>query len=300
MIATLFQFKASARTLSRPLVSVVIPTFNRESTIIASIESVRNQTFKDLEIIVVDDGSTDDSEKVIKELACPNLEYIRHPTNLGANIARNTGIKAAQGQYIAFQDSDDLWHPEKLNEQLHACRDYNSEVTFCAFSRFKDGFKTVIPKPAYNIQAGFHDMQTDILRGSFISCQTLLVSKKALLKVGSFDENLPRLQDWDLCIRLSKHYSFFFIEQVLVDTEVGPSSISSGVSNYSVAAKIILEKYRERYINDRTAAAMLCVNVAIDALRKLNYRCFASFSWRALSQGRQYFPFAILLLLKRR
>jgi len=101
-----------------PTVSVIISTYNRAHLIGRAIQSVLNQTYQDFEVIVVDDGSTDNTEEIVKSFNDPRIRYIRHEKNKGAAAARNTGIKAARGKYIAFQDSDDEWLPEKLEKQM--------------------------------------------------------------------------------------------------------------------------------------------------------------------------------------
>lgn len=283
-----------------PLISVVIPTFNRNSSIVASIKSVRDQSFKDLEIIVVDDGSTDNTENVVLKLGIPGLRYIRFSENRGANAARNSGIQAALGKYIAFQDSDDKWHPEKLEKQLHACKHSDAKVSFCAFNRIKEGQKSTVPKPGYNIQAGCHNLHAKILRGSFISCPTLLIEKSALLQTGLFDEELPRLQDWELCLRLSKHYPFTFIDEPLVDVALSADSITQGKTTYAEAADMILAKHVDDFLKDRAAYAILCINVSVDAFRRRNYRNFVRFSWRALYYGKLDLIRSMLILVRRR
>lgn len=286
--------------MSPPLVSVVIPTFNRSSTIVASIESVQCQTFKDFEIIVVDDGSTDQTEQVLNELDVPGLRYIRHSENRGANAARNTGAGAALGEFVAFQDSDDTWHYEKLQKQVHACRHFNAAVSFCAFNRIKDGIKTIVPKPGYKIQPGCHNMHAALLRGSFISCQTLLIRRELLLLVGMFDENLPRLQDWDLCLRLSEKYPFAYINEPLVEVTIQSDSISQGTTNYARAADLILIKYSSAFSNDKVAAAILCINIAADALRSRRLATFGRYLAKAMCQGVPAFYSSLAILAGRR
>jgi glycosyltransferase involved in cell wall biosynthesis len=286
--------------LPHPLVSVIIPTFNRESTIVASVKSVHQQTFNDLEIIVVDDGSRDDTKRLLQNLALPGLRYILHDVNKGANAARNTGIEAAKGKFVAFQDSDDIWHREKLAKQIQACLEHNSEVAFCAFNRTKDGKSIVIPKLSYNIFPGCRNMHPALLRGSFISCQTLLVTKAALTEVGKFDTDIPRLQDWELCLRLSKRLPFAFLDEVLVEVELGEDGITAGTTSYAKAANLILNKHADDFEKDRIAASILCINVAIDALRRNQYLNFLRFALKAVLWGKLGTLKSMLILIKRR
>ncbi len=104
--------------LEQPLVSVIIPTYNRADLIGHTLDSAINQSYRNLEIIVIDDGSVDNTEEVVKAIGDSRIRYIRHQTNCGGSTARNTGIEAARGEYIAFLDSDDIWVPNKIQLQL--------------------------------------------------------------------------------------------------------------------------------------------------------------------------------------
>jgi len=114
--------------LERCSVSIVIPTYNRAGLLSRTIQSVLNQTYQDFEIIIVDDGSTDKTEEVVKSFNSKKIFYNRHEENKGANAARNTGIKASRGEYIAFQDSGDEWLPQKLERQMKVFENASPEV----------------------------------------------------------------------------------------------------------------------------------------------------------------------------
>lgn len=120
--------------IKEPTVSIIIPTYNRSKTIKRSINSVLYQTYDDFEIIVIDDGSSDGTDKVIKEFNDSRIKYVRHELNRGASAARNTGIKLSRGKYIAFQDSDDVWVPDKLEKQMNVFKssENNFGVVFSA------------------------------------------------------------------------------------------------------------------------------------------------------------------------
>lgn len=107
-----------AKLNGTPFVSIVIPTYNRARFLGRLVRSVLNQTYKNFEVIVADDASTDDTAEIIKTFKDDRIRYIRHESNAGAAAARNTGIKASRGEYVAFQDSDDEWLPEKLEKQM--------------------------------------------------------------------------------------------------------------------------------------------------------------------------------------
>ena len=185
-------------------VSVVIPTYNRESIVVNAIKSVLSQSFRDFEIVVVDDGSQDSTETVIKEMNDPRINYIQHSKNLGTAQARNTGIKNSKGKYIAFLDSDDEWLPEKISKQMETIGEHDQDVIanvsgFYLFDEF--GIKRKqIPKK-----------QSSWFKHLLMGCglgegATLVVSKNAFTKVGWFDSSLPRFGDWDWLLRFTKIY----------------------------------------------------------------------------------------------
>jgi len=194
----------------KPKVSVIIPTYNRAELLPRAIKSVLEQTYQDFEIIVVDDGSTDNTEEVIKEFQEQDkrIKYIKHDKNKGGSAARNTGIKAARGEYIAFQDSDDEWLPEKLEKQMKVFKNALPEVgvVYTGFLRIKNGKENYIPSSwVIKKEGNIHD---ELLRGNFVTTQSIIIRKECFKKAGMFDEKLPRLQDWELVIRLSKYYNF--------------------------------------------------------------------------------------------
>ena len=119
-----------------PLVSVVIPLYNRENTIQRAVDSILNQTYTNIEVLVVDDGSTDASVKMLEKYQKDKrVKVFLQGTNKGANVARNRGIQEAEGEYIAFQDSDDVWLSDKLEKQIKRMESENFYISFCAFKQ---------------------------------------------------------------------------------------------------------------------------------------------------------------------
>lgn len=284
----------------QPTVSVIIPAYNRADSIAAAVTSVSNQTFEDLEIIVVDDGSTDETCEIVENLTDNRVRYVAHHKNKGANAARNTGVRLARGRYVAFQDSDDRWHPEKLARQMAACTNSSATICFCALNRHIGNVCTKIPKSSYRIPGGLNDLKRQVLRGSFISCQTLIVDRELALRIGAFDESLPRLQDWELCLRLSQVAPIYYLDEVLVDLILSDDSISADVSKYIRSAEQILVRHRTLFDEDPTAEAVLRLNVALVSLRKWDLREFATQSWRALLAAGIRFPVSAWILFRRR
>jgi glycosyltransferase involved in cell wall biosynthesis len=230
-----------------PLVSVILPTYNRADFLGRSIGSVLGQTFSDFELIVVDDASTDHSREVIDAIDDQRLIYLKHERNRGGSAARNTGIKAARGKFIAFQDSDDEWLPEKLEKQITILTDtpYHVGVAYTGFWRFHEKDREYIPGPFHQVKEG--QIHRELLKASFITTQAAVVKKECFQKAGMFDETLPRLQDWELFLRISKYYEFRYIPEPLVHSFFTEGCISSKPKALVEAIEIILKKHLEDY-----------------------------------------------------
>ncbi|MFP4003172.1 MAG: glycosyltransferase family 2 protein [Alphaproteobacteria bacterium] len=222
-----------------PQVSVVLPTFNRGAVLMRALQSVLGQTFSSLEVIVVDDASADDTAQRVAALDDPRVRYIRHSHNRGAAAARNTGIAAARGPWIAFQDSDDEWRPDKLETQMALARTAPREAVI--YSGFVRAAGDYMPHSGVRQREG--DILGALLSGNFVSTQTLLVRKEVLEKAGGFDERLPRLQDWDLAIRLAETCPFLLVDEPLVRVHRSPDSISADAGAQARALALIFEKH---------------------------------------------------------
>lgn len=221
------------------MVSVIIPSYNREKTIERAVMSVLNQTYKDLELIVVDDCSKDNTVEVLKSIKDDRFKIIELEKNSGACVARNVGVENAQGDYIAFQDSDDEWLLDKLEKQMAIFEKEKVDLVFCAFNRFGLGKNFTCPK----LSEGIVERKT-LLEDSRISTQTL-VGKKECFENVKFDPEMPRLQDYDITIRLSKKYSIYFVNEPLVNMYVQNDSISISKNKMIRAETIIFSKYKD-------------------------------------------------------
>jgi len=234
-----------------PIVSVIIPIYNRAHVLARAIQSVLDQTYQDFEIIVVDDGSTDNTEEIVKSFNDPRIRYIRHEENKGAAAARNTGIKAAKGEFIAFQDSDDKWLPEKLEKQMKVFENAPAKVgvVYTGFWRIENNKKIYIPFSWLTQKEG--NIHKELLKENFIGTPAALVRKECFEKAGMFDEKLPRLQDWELVIRLSKYYNFKCIDEPLLISYYTLDSISANNDALIKALKLILSKHFNDFAEDR-------------------------------------------------
>ena len=230
------------------MVSVIIPSYNREKTIGRAIESVLNQTFRDLELIVVDDCSTDNTRQVVEEYAQRDnrVKYLLQKPNQGACCARNLGISAAKGEYIAFQDSDDEWLPEKLEKQLSAMQKKNADVCFHRLRRRstvqgkEDSF---FPKTG---KSGFRSHR-DMCNSTLISTQTI-IAKKEVFSEHLFDAKVKKTQDYDWAIRASRNYTFYFMSEPLAIQYFQDDSISrSGSETIIKTRKYFLKKYADEF-----------------------------------------------------
>lgn len=184
----------------KPRVSVIIPAYNRAVTISAAIESARAQTEADIEIIVVDDGSTDETAALVHACTDPRVHLIAHQQNSGAAAARNSGIAAARADFVALLDSDDVWHPTKLARQLailDAAPPGVDAVTCGVHMRLMDqGYESDI------IPAQEDDWKRRLAVDCNLSPGTTLVAQRSLFDwIGPMDEALPRFEDWDWLLR---------------------------------------------------------------------------------------------------
>lgn len=185
-----------------PLVSVVVPAYNAQRTIGATIASIVAQTVRDLEIVVVDDGSTDDTAAIVEADGIQNLRLVTQ-ANAGHAAARNTGIAAARGQYVAFLDADDLWLPDKLERQLAELRKHPEiRAIQSGAVRVDDDLRVLWVEECQPSKDPLWD--TLCFRNMPALMSTLLIERSLFDEVGAFDPELIILQDWDLAIRLAR------------------------------------------------------------------------------------------------
>lgn len=197
---------ASADISWQPLVSVIVPTYNRSGLLRRAIQSVLRQTYARLEIIVVDDASHDNTATVVQTFSDARIRYVRHDRNRGGAAARNTGVRCANGDYIAFLDDDDQWAPEKTSAQLTLLRDYH--VVLCTGDRM---FPSDRVGERVNVQLD------DLRHGKFTAGGTgVLMARADVLRETMFDESLPRYQDWDIFIRIALKHRVVYLNRALV------------------------------------------------------------------------------------
>jgi len=229
--------------LNPPLASIVIPTYNRPEHLERAIDSALKQTYENVEIIVVDDGS----ELNLKpfENKYPSVRFLKNKTNRGACYSRNRGLKASNGEYINFLDDDDELYPNKIKLQVQKFQ--SSPVKNLGFVTAhvldKRSGKEIIKK---NITAG--SMYRQLLSGYAISgIETLLIKKECLLEIGGFDENLQSSQEYDLLIRLSENYGVDYVDEILSRENRSLDQISLNFDKKMSGAKYLFRKHDSRY-----------------------------------------------------
>lgn len=231
--------------MASPLVSVVLPTYNRAELVVRAINSVLSQTVADLELIVVDDGSTDRTPEALARMGDPRLRVLRLAANQGVAGARNAGIQQARGRFIAFQDSDDLWRPHKLARQMRALAQAGPGVgvCYCGLWRREPGRQIYVPGARTSIYQG--QVFSRLLGCNFVSPQTALIGRDHLRGLGQvFDPALPPLEDWDLFLRLARAgCRFILVNEPLVESQLRGDSISADASRLLRAHQRLIDKH---------------------------------------------------------
>lgn len=253
------------------LISVVIPTYNREHSIRRAVFSVLNQSYANIELLVVDDASTDGTLELLAAIPDPRLRVLRQPQNAGASAARQAGILAARGDLIAFQDSDDFWLPEKLETQMRVFAELPEDYVAIFHSmiiygrdfegkhkRFGPRRTSCEPGPRVLVRDG--DMSDTFLWGNFMGPPTVLLKKAAYHAAGGFDLRLRNHNDWDFHIRLSRTGKIKFVDQPLMIVYNSADGISK-ISRASAYSTVIIFGKIKRLHPAAKALASIAVQV---------------------------------------
>jgi glycosyltransferase involved in cell wall biosynthesis len=296
-----------------PLVSVVIPTFNRGHCVATAVESVLAQSFGDVETIVVDNGSTDNTQEVLARFGS-RIRVIRQD-NSGVSAARNAGIRAARGQWVGFLDSDDMWRPEKLQAQMQCLQKHQGRVCFTRsqtdtgemLQDIEDIECTRLEPGVYSI-----DREAAIDSATVAKCHPLLqsavIAKELLDRVGAFDASLTAAEDTLLIFNLAFFSTFLYVDQPLTVIHLGsegsltydqtPDAAGRRFASYARAQATmywrLLETHPEKapvtrrnlayFISRR--AEIACVTRHSMAARSLAKDCFAlAGDWRTRVRG---------------
>ncbi len=237
-----------------PSVSVILPTYNRAHSLPGAMRSVLDQSFQDLELIVVDDASTDNIAEIVSEFGDPRIRYCRLEQNEGAAAARNAGLAKACGRYIAFQDSDDIWLPGKLAKQVQLLESQSPNVGAVtglkilygrdAARVYGPGRVTCAPDPSKPMT-----LEEDQLKRSLLDCrvslQNALFRRDCMPETAWFDPLAKANEDWEFVIRLSQHKLILETAEPFVLAMISPDSISTQASKNAKGYIRILQKNRK-------------------------------------------------------
>ncbi len=238
-------------------ISVIIPTYNRARSIARAVEAVLAQTYREIEVIVVDDGSTDETIAIVEGLVARDgrVRLIRQPTNGGAARARTAGVEAARHDLIAFQDSDDSWLPDKLETQMRLFAElpedyvavFGPEIIYGrdgegSSKRYGPRRAACVPGPGLQVASG--DLSGHFVRANIMTLQTVLMKKAAFRAAGGFDPRLPNNEDWDFNIRLSRQGRMGFTEAPMAIVSDSPDGISKNRRANVYSFVVIFNKLR--------------------------------------------------------
>ncbi len=246
-------------------VSVVIPVYNSEKTVGEALDSVAAQTCADYEIIVVNDGSIDESEAIIKGYMRPPLDitYVEQ-VNKGAAAARNAGLRLAKGEFVAFLDADDLWDKDKLATAVQAM-DIHQDAKL-VFTDMRHVVNGSLVHSSYLHERGYRSLSDgmiydNLLRENFIFTPTVMLRRGILNEIGHFDEQLPIAEDYDLWLRITRRYPVHYIDRPLVTRRRVGSNITEDRQVYIESCIRLREKllavHKEEPVRYRLIAGQL-------------------------------------------
>lgn len=220
-------------------VSVIIPTYNSSQFLREAVQSVLQQTFADFEIIVIDDGSTDNTAEMMQQFE-GKVIYI-YQKNQGVSAARNNGIKASKGKYVAFLDSDDVWLPTKLEKQIKAIHQ-NPTKKVC-YTEYFSVSQEMRPKDLRRIRSENYVLQDLLLLGNVVGPPSAVIAERDIFdQIGDFDESLSLSADWDMWIRMACATEFVFLNEPLIKYRLHNSNMSKNVKLLEEDTIRLLEK----------------------------------------------------------
>lgn len=188
------------------MISVIIPTYNRAHVISEAIQSVLDQTYRDFELLVIDDGSTDDTQDVVSRFSDKRIKY-HYIEHKGRAYARNYGLQKMCGRYVAFLDSDDLYGKEKLKSLSDYLRSHpETMIAYSSYTLIQNGIETF-----QYTNNGSGNLFLKIFKKSFINMNTTLIRRECIDVAGGFKEDLRILEDYDFYLRLSEKFKFSFV-----------------------------------------------------------------------------------------
>jgi len=227
-------------------ISVIIPAYNSAKSLCEAVDSVLAQTYPVHEIIVVDDGSTDNTKEIVTRYArrtTRDVQYI-YQANKGPAAARNAGLRVAKGDYIAFLDSDDLWLPEKIEKEMALFKGSNYGMVYCDMSHVVDGkpvYKSYLKEKGYRF-FGSGDLYNGLLNENFIFTPTVIIKTEVLKQIGYFDENYRICEDYKMWLSIARNHSIGYLDEPLVIRRRVESNITKDKLLYAVSSVNLLKE----------------------------------------------------------
>jgi glycosyltransferase involved in cell wall biosynthesis len=249
----------SANKISECEVTVLLATYNRAYCLRRAIDSILDQSFQNFELIVIDDGSTDETAALVQSYYDPRVKFVRQKDNCGQGKRLNEGILGSNAPYIAIQDSDDEWLPQKLEKEVEVMREQPTSVgvVYTDRWRFEPGnIKRYWKSPHWRPEDGILFNRALDAAVSMIGPQASLIRRECFDKAGLFDEELVRNKDWEMFVRISQYYLFYHIPEPLVNYYVTSDSYSSlGESVGIESLEMIFHKHQEQYKKNKPLLA---------------------------------------------
>lgn len=245
-----------------PKVSVIIPTYNRADFLKKAVQSVLHQTYQDYEILVRDDGSTDNTQQVISNFKDSRIRYTRNMTNIGVIQNRNNAVNNSKGKYIAFLDDDDEWLPEKLEKQMSII-----EASPAKLGGVYSGAYSIDTKLGKIVKLSVPEYRgyilKHLLKNNFIMTSTLVLKKKCFEKVGLFDPEFKSASDFDMWIRVAEKFEFDYVLSALVNYNVHENRISSNYIRRICGLKRLTAKHRKLFAENKKALTNQLLNLGV-------------------------------------
>ncbi len=241
--------------MPKTMVSIVLPTYNRAYILGDAIKSVLMQTYPYFELLIIDDGSADGTEELVMRYQDERIRYYKFEENAGQAKARNYGIELAEYDYIAFEDSDDIWHPEKLEVQMEAMCSASPEVGF-AYHKIRyerdDGQVMVFPPESMAFEKKSGNIFAQLMYANLVPCPSIIAKKSCIAEVGGFDETMDALEDYDLVLKMARNHQALFLDRILLEAACSAGGVSASPAHFLVASCRLLQKYRQDYLDTNT------------------------------------------------
>lgn len=239
------------------MISIIMPTYNRAYIIEQAIESILVQTYKDWELIIVDDASTDTTEQVVSKYLCSKIRYYVNNENKGANYSRNFGADCAKGEVLTFLDSDNYWPETRLEIQYERFKRYESKNCFL-YGKVQienENSKSIVPE----IMPTVEELKQIEIRKNIVDTNTIMIKKSLFWELGGFDINIPRLQDWEFVLRLMYDYNVEGIgcNEILSFGEIQENSIGKDETKFWIAMGMLYQKILYKYQSEKEVISFL-------------------------------------------